>query len=209
MTRDEQMNAYKSYEGFTGKTLTYSQCDEAASIASLIKRNIKKTGKFVEKLNDYSHAFARTEKFDQMRGEDIIRNIFKDINGQTMNQMREDLMARDKNLPKNAEAVALENARNIEPLIRKGKTMPFYKAFDVSAVTVSDELGITESKAKELMKETYQVHEGRDLYQVGKEVEKTYHEPAREAAREKYLQEKAQKQSVSKTKSYSKARARA
>jgi len=200
MVKDDPMKYYEARTGFTGKTLTHTQFDEVWSIAGIIKRNIEKTGSFVEKLSDYSHAFARTERFDQLRGETIIRDIFKDRYEISMNQMREDKLERDKNLPENARSVAQEEAYRVLDLIRDGETQPFYRAYDTSAYNVADVLNITESKSKELMKDTFYESEGRDLYEVGKEIEKEFHEPAREAAREKYKQEKANSKSQFKTK---------
>ena len=46
---------------------------------------------------------------------------------------------------------------------------------------LAGELKITQSGAKELMKEAYQAANGRDLYEAGKAVEEAYHKPVREA----------------------------
>jgi hypothetical protein len=205
MVKDDPMKYYDARTGFTGKTLTHSQFDEAWDIANIIKRNIEKTGSFVKKLADYSYTFSRDEQFDQLRGETILRDLFKDRYGVSMNQMREGFMEREKNLSENARSVAREAAYQTLDLIRDGETQPFYRAYDTAGYGVTEVLHITESKAKELMKDTFYESEGRDLYEVGKEVEKEFHEPAREAAREKYKQEKVN----SKSQSNAKARVRA
>lgn len=85
-------------ESFNGKTLTDAQFDESWAIAEIMHRGIKRSGSFHEKLTDYSHAFARAERFDQMKGETIIRDQFKFRYGETMNQMREGLANRETEL---------------------------------------------------------------------------------------------------------------
>lgn len=169
---------------FTGKSLTDSQFDESWALAEIMHRAIRKTASFTEKLTDYSFAFARSERFDQVKAETIIRDQFKARYGETMNQMREGLLEREATLPKKAQAEALKHARLIEPMIRDGGTMPFYRAYDHVGGALAEKLNITETAAKTLMKSAYQELEGRDLYETGKALEKTYHEPAREAARQ-------------------------
>tara|TARA_R110002072_G_scaffold266193_4_gene425051 strand:+ start:851 stop:1471 length:621 start_codon:yes stop_codon:yes gene_type:complete len=169
-------------DGSTGKTLTDSQFDESWALATILHRAICKTGSFREKLTDYAHAFARSEKFDQMRAETIIREQFKARYGQTMNQFREDLKDRETNLPEKAREEAFGHAHKIAPLICGGDTMPFYRAFDTVGVALAQKLDITETGAKELMKSTFFEAEGRDLYEASKALEKTYHDPVRKTA---------------------------
>lgn len=209
MVKDDPMKYYDARTGFTGKTLMHSQFDEAWANVEIIKRNIEKSGSFVKKLADYSHAFSREEKFDQLRGETILRDLFKDRYEMSMNQMREGFMERERNLPENARSVALEAAYETLDLIRDGETQPFYRAYDTAGYGVTEVLHITESKARELMKDTFYESEGRSLYEVGKEVEKEFHEPAREAAREKYSREKANTQAQSNVKTRANTRVRA
>lgn len=209
MVKDDPMKYYEARIGFTGKTLTHSQFDEAWANVEIIKRNIEKSGSFVKKLADYSYTFSREEKFDQLRGETILRDLFKDRYEMSMNQMREGFMERERNLPENARSVALEAAYETLDLIRDGETQPFYRAYDTVAFNTAEILNITETKSKELMKDTFYEREGRELYEVGKEVEKKFHEPAREAAREKYSREKANTQAQSKVKTRANTRVRA
>jgi hypothetical protein len=170
-------------ESFTGKTLTDSQFDESWAIAEIMHRSIKRSGSFHEKLVDYSHAFARSEKFDQMKGETIVRDQFKSRYGITMNQMRESLTNRETSLTRDERDGAFDYAQMIVPLISDGETMPFYRAFDYAGGALAEKLDITEVGAKKLMKEAFQEAEGRDLYEVGKAVEKEHHLPKRDAAR--------------------------
>lgn len=195
MTKIEPKKYHEARNGFTGKSLTNSQFDEAWAVAEVMHRNIDKTGSFIEKLADYSHAYARAERFDQMRGETIIRDVFKDRYGQSMNDMRKELLAREANLPKTAQSEALEQAHRIEPMIRDGETRPFYRAYDSAAYTLSEQLGITETGAKELMKTAYREAEGKELYETGKALEKAHHEPAREAAKQQRTENRSQTRS--------------
>jgi len=184
MAKDTQMKEWEAKNSFTGKTLTVSQFDESWALAEIIHRGIEKTGSFREKLTDYSHAYARSEKFDQLKGETIIRDIFKARYGETMNEMRLDMKKREENPTEKARTDALKQARRIEPMIRDKETMPFYRAYDHAAYTLAQHLAITETGAKELMKETFRGAESQELYDYGKAVEKEFHQPVREAAQQ-------------------------
>lgn len=171
-------------QSFTGKTLSDSQFDESWALAEIMHRGIRKSGSFHEKLVDYSHAFARSERFDQMKGETIIRDQFKARYGETMNKMRVALKEREENLPDTADRDALDHARMIEPLIRDGDTMPFYRAYDYVGGALAEKLKITEVGAKELMKTAFRKGESGELYDHGKALEKQFHQPVREAAQQ-------------------------
>ena len=179
MTDDAKVQAAR--DSFSGRTLTESQFKEAWALSAVLHGEIHRTGSFREKLIDYAHAFARGEKFDALRGETILRDIFAARYGQTMNQTREGLMAAEQALPDRARDRALVHAETIEPMIREGQTRPFYQAYDAAAVALAAELTITQSGAKALMKEAYQAAHNRDLYAAGKEIEAACHKPAREA----------------------------
>lgn len=180
MTDNIQELAIETRQGSTGKKLSDSQYDESKSLAEIMHRGIRKNGKFREKLTDYSHAFARGEKFDAMKAEMIIRDQFKEQYSETMNQMRLGLKERQENLPETADRDALEYARMIEPLIRDGDTMPFYRAYDYVGGALAEKLNITETGAKELMKTSYRETENRELYDFGKALEKKFIVPERE-----------------------------
>lgn len=171
-------------ECFVGKSLTEAQCDIAIGVAGIIDRHIQKTGSFREPLTDYAHAFSRSEKFDAMKGETIIRDVYAARNGRTMNAMREALLENEKNLPEQARERALQSARQTLEAISKGETEPFYKAYDREGSNLARSLRITESAAKSQMTESYRSVEGRDLYETGKELEEKHHRPRMDALRE-------------------------
>lgn len=168
---------------FTGKMLTESQLRESMAIAEIIQSKIQKTGSFTDALSDHAHLFARSERFDALRGESIVRDVFQARYGQTMNQMREGLISQEENWPDDATIMATECARSIDDLIKEGETMPFYKAYDHAAHKMATALGITEMGAKKMINSAFQEAEGKDLYEHGKALETVHHEPVREAAR--------------------------
>ena len=168
-------------ESFVGKSLTEAQCDIAMGVAGIIDRHIQKTGSFREPLTDYAHAFARSEKFDAMKGETIIRDVYAERYGRTMNATREALLENEKNLPEQAHDQALHSARQTLEAISSGDTEPFYKAYDREGSALAKTLSITESAAKSQMTESYRSVEGRELYETGKALEEKYHRPRMEA----------------------------
>lgn len=184
MTENDQVKLHEARNSYAGKNLTNSQFDESWAIVGVMEREIRKSGSFREKLTDYSHAYARSEKFDALKGETIIRDIFKSRYGQTMNQMRQGLKEREATLRDAGKDQALHHARSIEGLIKDGETMPFYRAYDSAAVQMAKQHNTTESGAKALMKDAFREVEGKELYETGKALEKTHHEPVRDAARE-------------------------
>jgi len=135
---DAQTSILEARQSFTGKALTDSQFDESWSLAEIMERSIRKTGSFREKLTDYSHAFSRSEKFDSVKGEVIIRDQFKARFGLSMNQLRLGLKEREANIDLPGHELAIDHARMIEPLIKDGQTMPFYQAFDHVGCTLAE-----------------------------------------------------------------------
>ncbi|WP_171173683.1 hypothetical protein [Ruegeria sp. HKCCD8929] len=170
-------------QSYTGNRLTDSQFDEAWNITAIIHREIRKSGSFREKLTAYAHAFACNESLDPMRGETILRDIYSARHGESMNQTRKGLMEREAILRDTGDDQALHHARMVETLIQDGPTMPFYRAYDISAVEMARQHGVTESGAKSMMKEAFEKAEGRDFYISGKKLEEQYHRPVREAER--------------------------
>lgn len=197
MTDDNQIRRNEARASFTGKKLTASQFDESWAIAGVMEREISKSGSFREKLTDYSHAFSRSEKFDSLKGETIIRDIFKSRYGQTMNQMREGLVEREVTLRETEQDQALHHACSIEGMIKDGQTMPFYRAYDHAAVQMAQRHNITEAGAKTLMKDAFAHAEGRELYEASKELEQQFHTPKREA--ERAARQTNRKQTVART----------
>lgn len=180
-----QRNAERVRNSAIGKTLTHSQFVDGYSIAKMIHTNIRKTGTFKDKLTDHAHAFARQERFDALKGEQIIRDVFIERYGQSMNELREEFLTREEDLFDQAHDFALEHAEKIGPMIRQGETMPFYLAYDRAAHLMGKRLSITENTAKDWMKHAFEKAHGKDLYETCKQVEKDYHYPVKEQERER------------------------
>lgn len=195
MTDNNRNRQKEARASFTGKRLTASQFDESWAIAGIMEREISKSGSFREKLTEYSHAFSQSEKFDALKGETIIRDIFKSRTGQTMNQMRKGLKEREVTLRETGQDQALHHAHSIEGMIKDGETMPFYRAYDLAAVQMAQQHNITETGAKTLMKDAFAHAEGRELYEASKELEQKFHTPKREA--ERVARQTNRKQTVS------------
>ncbi|MGJ8572279.1 MAG: hypothetical protein ACSHXI_16435 [Hoeflea sp.] len=169
---------------FAGRLLTDSQFNEAMTITGILESEIKKSGTFREKLGDYAHAFARTEKFDAMKAESTLRDLFKARTGQSMNEMREQLMEREKNLSDVDPELVKDVTREIGPMIKDGNKMTFHRAYDFQASHLAGELGITNAGAKKLMTETFRQEAGGELYDWGKGLEEKYYRPQIEAEKQ-------------------------
>lgn len=162
--------------------LTGAEYDESMMMAGIIAREIRHSGKFSERLGDMAYAYSRSRKgVTPERGEMIIRDQFKAIQGKTMNDYREAMMDREKKVDEHGKAQALSHAREIGKLIQEGETMPFYRAYDQAATRFAEKLQITEAGAKTLMKDAFREHGGKELYDWGKGIEAEHHTPVREA----------------------------
>lgn len=168
-------------QSFSGRRLTDSRFNEASHIAGIIQGEIQKSGSFIEKLTDYSHAFARNAKFDAGRAEIMVRDVFTAGYGQSMNKMRETLLRREETVRESASDQALHHAHSIGPKVQQSPTMPYYMALDQAAVSMAHQHSITETGAKKIMSEVFEAAEGRPLREVGKELEERHHKPVRDA----------------------------
>jgi len=172
MPINETERAERMRQSFTGRSLTASQLDEAVALAGIMHREIQKSGSFRDKLTDYAHSFARSERFDALKGEEIVRDAFKASYGETMNEMRERLMEKETAFADNAtEKESLGYARKILEHMSSNAELPFYRAYDRAALHMAARHGITESGAKSFMKEAFAKSEGRELYDAAKEIE--------------------------------------
>ena len=180
----EQNRVAEARESFSGRMLTNRQFEDAMAITGILEREIKTTGKFKEKLSDYSVAMARTEKFDVMKSETIIRDLYKVRTSETMNQTREKLMDREASLTEDQKYSAYKQAREVGQMIEDGNKISFHRAYTHVASDYAKELGITDAGAKILMKEALKSVEDKDLYEWGKEIEKKYYTPQIEAEKQ-------------------------
>jgi hypothetical protein len=159
-----------------------------------VESNIKTTGAFKKLLSDFAYAFARTQQFDAMKAETIIRDLFKARTGLSMNQIREALAEREEKLSPKEKSIALDFARAVGTMIKDGDKINFNRAYAYQAQQLADELRITDAGAKRIMKEEFAAVEDRDLYEWGKELEGQFYKPQIEAAKEAREQSREQEQ---------------
>ena len=168
-------------ESFSGRLLTNPQFEEATAITRIIEREIHNSGSFKEKLGDYAHAFARSERFDAVKADTILRDIFKERTGQTMNALRESLAEREKEVTDKDRVRALEAAYGIGAMIERGPMISLRRAYAHQAEELAETLGITDGAAKTLMKDEFKAAERAELFDWGKEIEERYFRPHVEA----------------------------
>ncbi len=191
----EAKRVMEARESFSGRLLTNDQFDEAMAITGIVEKQIIKTGTFKDKLGDYANAFARSEKFNMVQAETIVRDLFKIRTGKTMNQLRETLMEQEDKLlgtPKRngqdgstPEATISERGKNtayqaaaaIGELVEQGDKISFYRAYSHQAAQVAQDFGITEMGARRLMRDEFQATESQELLDWGKELDKQFYKP--------------------------------
>lgn len=181
----EQQRMLDARESFSGRLLSNPQFDEAMAITGIIEREILKSGAFKEKLGDYAYAFARTENFDALKAETIIRDLFKARTGRSMNEMREALVEREEKLTDHQKRSAFDYASGVGDMIETGNKISFNRAFTHQAQALATELGITDVGAKRLMKDAFSAASGKDLYEHGKALEEKFYRPQIEAEKQK------------------------
>jgi len=160
----------------TGRRMTDSQFEEAWQVTGIMRREIEKSASFISKLTDYAHAFARDERFDAARGEMVIRDLYAERYGETMNETREALLDREANVRDDSQDFALDQARSVLNSIQEKEDMPFWKALDRGAVRFAGEQGISETAARSVIKEAFENAEGQDFYKTGKSLEEKHYQ---------------------------------
>ncbi len=178
-------------ESFSGRLLTDRQFDDAMTITGIIEREIKTSGTFKDKLGDYAYAFARSEKFDAMKSESILRDLFKERTGQTMNQMREDLVKREESITDDHRSRAYEHACEIGDLMRVGVKLSFHRAYAHQAQQFAEEIGVTDACAKRVIRDVFAEIETTDLHEWGKELDEQFYRPQIEAEKSAREQSRA------------------
>ena len=168
-------------DSFHGRAMTEARFEMSDGMARMLEREIQKSGSFYNLRIDLTTALARSENVETAKAEATIADVFKARNGVTMKQMRDGLEAQEKKVAETIHDQALQQAYQSLQLIETGPTMPRYRATDITSIVLAQENNITEAAAKKFMAEAYERVEGKDFYEVGKEVEATYHAPVRTA----------------------------
>ncbi len=183
----------RARESFSGRLLTDPQFDECMAINKIIGREIHRSGRFKDKLGDYSYAFSRSEKFDVMKAETILRDLFKETTGRSMNQLRETLMKNEEAITDDHRQKAYESACNIGDQMEQGDKLAFHRALAEQAQGLAEELHVTDVSVKRMMAETFEEAENTKLHDWGKELDEQHYRPQIEAAKQerKAIQEKS------------------
>lgn len=177
----ENQRVASARESFSGRLLTDRQFDEAMAITGIIEREIATTGAFKEKLGDYAYAFARSQKFDAVRAESVIRDLFKERTGQSMNDMRKAFAERAEKLTDEQKRTAYDHACGIGDMVENGNKISFYRAFAHQAQTMANAIGVTDAYAKSLMVEEFRAVESTELFDWGKQLDEQFYSPQIEA----------------------------
>jgi hypothetical protein len=202
----ENQRIVQARESYSGRLLSNDQFDEAIAITGIVEKQIQKTGTFKDKLGDYANAFARSEKFNMIQAETILRDLFKIRTGKTMNQMRETLIAQEEklmglpyarsgngeqaqdaiepSLSERGKNSAYQAAAAIGDMIEQGDKISFFRAYTHQASQLAQEFGVTEMGARRLMREEFKAVEGQELMDWGKQLEDTYYKPQIEAEKQ-------------------------
>lgn len=120
-------------ESFSGRLLTDRQFSDAIALTGILRRQVLETGAFLDKLGDFAFAFARSERFDAMKAETIIRDLFRERFGQTLNQLREERMTREAALTEDDRALALGYAIVTGEKVAQGHKLTFHRALTSQA----------------------------------------------------------------------------
>lgn len=187
----------KARESFSGRLLSDAQFDEAIAITRILEREIYRSGAFKDKLKDYSFAMARSDGMDIKRAEGTIRDLFRERTGQTMNQLREALMAREESLDERSPSLRdqiLTAAHGIELRMADGDKITFGRASAEASKALADDLGITDRKARFMMRDAFEAEQGEHgllWTQWGEKLDETYYRPQIEKEKQARLQVEA------------------
>lgn len=169
-------------EGFSTRLLTDPQFEEFVSICMILNREVHKSGSFIEKLENYAFTISRSEKgINAGKADTIIRDLFKGMFGQSLDQLRKALQKTEEELSEEALANAYDYAIETLKMIEEGDKIAFHRAYAHQAALMATELSITDLTAKKLMSEQYEVQEEYAFYEVGKQVEEKFYTPQIEA----------------------------
>ena len=183
-TPDETKRVEKARESFSGRLLTNRQFDEAMAITGILEREIATTGAFKEKLGDYAYSFARSQKFDAMRSEKMLRDLFKERVGVSMNEMRKQLADAADRLTDEQKQTAYDHVCEIGDIVQHGNKKSFYRAFCDKGQLLATQFGVTDACAKSLMVEEFRANEGSELFDWGKELDQAFYRPQIEAEKQ-------------------------
>ena len=170
---------------YSARLLTDPQFEEFISICIMLRRENQRSGSFIEKLGIYAFVISLTEKgISVNRAENIIRDLFKCLFGQTLDQFRQSLLRMEEALGEENLAMGVPFAYETLNMIEAGDQdgtevtpVPFHRAYAHQASILATQLLITDLCAKKLMSEQFEKLEGRSFYDEGKLYEERYYQP--------------------------------
>ena len=181
-------------ESYSGRLLSDPHFNEAMMNTGIIEKNIQATGKFKEVLDEYSAAFAHTKQnMSVVKAEKIIRDLFKQRVGLSMNELRESFQQREENLTEEQKSAAFPYAKEVGTMIEQGDKISFSRAFAHQAKDYATKLNITDLGAKRIMSEQFEAVTGDKLYDWGKKQETKFYRPQIEAEKQARASQKQQR----------------
>lgn len=168
-------------ESFSGRLLGDTLFREFDLSTHVVEGEIHHSGTFKECLGDYAYMIAKRHKMDAQRAENIIRDLYKERVGETMNQTREGLMKREEALTDDERAMGYEHAMRIGERVEHGDKIAFSRAYSAEAGAMATNLGITQSAARKIMAQEFEAAENTQLRDWGKELDAQYFQPQIEA----------------------------
>ncbi|EFO34056.1 conserved hypothetical protein [Roseibium sp. TrichSKD4] len=170
---------------YSARLLTDPQFEEFVSICAILNREIHRTGSFIEKLGIYAFVISLTQKgISANRAETIIRDLFKALFGQTLDQLRQRLLKTAEELDDESIAMGVPYAYEVLQMIEGDPEpgndpdpMPFHRAYAHQAAVMATQLSITDVAAKKIISEEFKTLEGRDFYEEGKQFEDRFYQP--------------------------------
>ena len=198
-------NTNNPRESFSGLLLTNRQYDEAVAITHILEREIKRTGTFKDKLEGYAHAYSRSERyFDAIKTDNMLRDLYCERTGETMNQTRERLAKNLEELTDDERSIGYKYATATGDMMEQGIKITFKRASSHQAQAMGEKLGITDVAAYSIISEQFEAVEGQSFRDWGKELDEQFYRPQIEA-------EKAERQaqeSKNRTKENGRAKSR-
>jgi len=162
-TPKEMKRVAQSRDSFSGRLLSDPHYDEAMMVTGIIEKEIQSTGRFKEVLNEYSAAYAHTKKnLSVVNAEKIMRDLFKERTGLSMNEMRESFVQREESLSQQQRTAAFPYAKEVGSMIEQGNKISFHRAFSHQAKQYATELNITDLGAKRIMSQQFEAVQKRE-----------------------------------------------
>lgn len=176
------------------RSMTEGRYEITWDMAGIVNRQIQRSGRFAETLDQLSITCALDQRISKEKAKNMLRDQHRARFGESPKDTLDRFRNREEALRQGDLSPALKAAEKVLTLIPAGETMAFYKAFDLAAVEMSQQQGITEVGAKSMMKEAYEKAHGNNLIAVGKALDQEHHQPVREAQRAVRNAEQAQMQ---------------